>query len=116
MGKLLPLCVTVPCIHFIEFKYSCNVSLTVQVKQEQMRPRYHTCLRLLLGGQDTLEVLLKEDCSLLCIRGEMNRVHNHQGQICLLHSGKNRKQPQLLTWNNSYDHNSILFLTLTQQI
>ncbi len=65
-----------------------QASLTAQVKQEQVKLRYHTCLRLLLGGQDTPEVSLKEGCSLLGIRGEMSTVHDHQSQIRLLHSGK----------------------------
>lgn len=46
----------------------------------------HTCLRLLLKGQDTLQVVLEEFCSLWCIRGELSTVNNHQSQICLLQS------------------------------
>lgn len=48
----------------------------------------HTCLRLLLEGQDTLQVALEEFCSLWCIRGELSTVNNHQSQICLLQSEK----------------------------
>lgn len=73
------------------FQIWLRASLTVQGKWGQTRPWCHTCLRLLLGGKDTPEVSLKEDCSLLCIRGEMSAVHNHQSQICLLHSGEKKE-------------------------
>lgn len=54
---------------------------------EHLCSRYLTRLRLLLGGQDTPEVLLEEGCSLLGIRGEISTVRYHQRQIGLLHSG-----------------------------
>lgn len=49
---------------------------------------FHTCLRLLLEGQDTLQVVLEEFCRLWCIRGELSTVNNHQSQISLLQSEK----------------------------
>lgn len=48
----------------------------------------HTCPRLLLEGQDTLQVVLEEFCSLWCIRGELSTVNHHQSQICLLQPDK----------------------------
>lgn len=48
----------------------------------------HTCLGMLLEGEDTLQVVLEKFCSLWCIRGELSTVNNHQSQICLLQSEK----------------------------
>lgn len=56
-----------------------------------------TRLRMLLEGEDTLQVALEELSSLWCVRGEVSTVHNHKSQICLLQSERNNDQIHVKT-------------------
>lgn len=50
----------------------------------------HTGIRMLWEGEDALQVLLEELCSLWHVRGEVSTVHNHKSQICLRQSERKK--------------------------
>lgn len=71
-------------------KRVCLQILPTSASQLMQRYVCHTGIRMLWEGEDALQVLLEELCSLWRVSGEVSTVHNHKSQICLLQSERKK--------------------------